>query len=171
MMDVDTTGFIPQKFPMTKSKMNSHAKRLDKVYDYIKQTYVLAKVDMNITPKELYANYKLFCDGNQQKAVDNKTTFNEKLKSVGIEYRKKGNHYYIYDSNQLLEIANRHKWIHELDEDELPTDNSVIHSGTEQTVDEMYAEMLQEKDDEIARLRQRIAELEAPQSEDLIDTL
>jgi hypothetical protein len=166
MMEVDTTGFIPQKYPMTQSKMNSHAKRLDKVYDYIKQIYVLPKMNMNITPKELYSNYKLYSENNQQKAVD-KTTFTEKLKSVGMEYRKtKGNHYYIFDANELLEIANRHKWIHELDEDEMPTDNSAIH-----TVDEMYAVMLQEKDDEIAKLRQRIAELEAPQSEDLIDTL
>jgi phage/plasmid-associated DNA primase len=120
---------------------------------------------MNITAKDLYVNYEQFCNINGIKKLD-KTTFNEKLKQVGIEYRKtKGNHYFVYSHEELLAIANKNKWIHELDSFD---DNSNLE------LDVDYDSILQEKESEIKMLKAIIEEqkkaLEALQI-DLVETL
>ena len=118
--EVDTTDFNPQDFPETKSKMASIAKRLNPVYNFLKYQYVLTKKDLNHTVDELLEEYNVYCMSNSIKALG-KIGMNEKLKEIGINYvakkiNKKIYNKYIISSKELLQIATKNKWIHELDE-------------------------------------------------------
>ena len=116
MLEIDTNGFIPQEFPVTKSKLNSFAKRLDREYEFIKEQFILKKIDLNHKPKELYELYKQFCNMKSYKSID-KYSFSEKLENVGITFIKTlGTNYLKYSVNNLIDIANKNKWLHELDE-------------------------------------------------------
>ena len=42
-VEVDTEGFEPQNFLITKNKLNSISKRLDTVYSFLKENYILEK--------------------------------------------------------------------------------------------------------------------------------
>lgn len=146
MLEVDTNGFIPQKYPITQSKLNSFVKRLDKVYEFIKDEFVLPKNDMIHTTKELYEQYTRYCQIQNYKKID-KTSFAEKLKQININYKKtKGNNFYTYPSNILVEIAQTNKWLHELDE---VSDNT----NNDDEVTQHYENMIEEKNNEIINLK------------------
>lgn len=161
MIEYNISGFIPQLFPTTESKLNSYAKRLDKVYCFLKEKFILQNQNMNITAKEIYDLYTSYCKTEDIKKDDNKT-FHAKLKQVGLEYRKtKGNHYYIYTHEALLAIANENKWIHELDE----FANEETPYNSEGSEIKMLKELLKQKDLEIEQLKAQLAK------KDLIEQL
>jgi hypothetical protein len=126
MIEVDTEGFIPQNYPMTKSKLISHIKRLPKEYDFIKQNYILKNLGINSTPKVLYNLYKEFCS----KKPLIKSEFITKLSIVGICHRKtNGNNYYKYSFEELKKIGEELHWLHETDDYEdvnEQDDNNVV---------------------------------------------
>ena len=70
MLEIDTNGFIPQDYPDTKSKLNSFAKRLDREYEFIKEGFILPRIDLNHKTKELYDMYKQFCHMKSYKPID-----------------------------------------------------------------------------------------------------
>jgi len=155
MMEVDTNSFIPQQYPITQSKLNSHVKRMDKLYCFIKDAYVLKKKDMKQTPKDLFEEFKTYCSDNGYSLSNKpseKTEMAEKLKQVNLIPRKIGNNYYKYSASELLEIANKNKWIHELDEFSDNNDNKLDTKFDEDKVEAI----IKEKDDEIKRLKEII---------------
>jgi hypothetical protein len=142
MLEVDTKGFTPQNYPDTQSKLNSYAKRLNDAYQFIKEQFILRNIDLNHTTKELYDLYKQFSENRGNKKLD-KTSFSEKLSQVGIIYKKtNGNTCYKYSVEYLTEIANKHKWIHELDEFSTNEENDAVYENN----------IIEEKDNEIKRL-------------------
>ena len=152
MLEVDTNGFIPQNYPDTQSKLNSIVKRLDKVYEFIKEEFILQKNSLNHTTKELYDMYTKFCNLNNYKKLD-KTEFHSKLSQVNISYKKSGNTCYKYSVDALTEIATKYKWLHELDD----TPNN--SNETESDSDDVYEKIIEEKDTEIKRLMDIIENL------------
>ena len=147
MLEVDTNDFIPQSYPITQSKINSFAKRLDKVYEFIKEQFVLQNNDLNHTTKELYEQYLNYCQMQNHKKID-KTSFAEKLKQVNIIYKKtNGNTYFKYSINELTNIAKTHKWLHELDE---KFDAHYENDNKEQIDNEI---VIEEKNNEILNLK------------------
>ena len=109
---LDTTNFNPQSFPLTQGKLDSLSKRLDSVYKFIKDKYVLRFRDISLSCVELYETYK----STTHKAVS-KEDFHKKLGEAGIIKVKKDNRYH-YDIKhaKLLNIAKSKYWLHELDE-------------------------------------------------------
>lgn len=117
LMEVDIKDFKPQSYPITTSKLDSYSKRLDSVYKFVKDNYVLNKIELSrTTVNDLYEEYKIYCGPNHAKPK-NKIDFNISLKNVGINhYKSNGHNVYKQTVDELLEIANKHHWIHELDE-------------------------------------------------------
>lgn len=118
--EVDTTDFNPQDFPETKSKMASIAKRLNNVCKFIKYQFVLNKASIDHTVDELLEEYTCYCMSLNIRPLG-KIGMNEKLKEIGINYvvkkiNKKLYNKYIVSNKELLQIATKNKWIHELDE-------------------------------------------------------
>ena len=146
MLEIDTSGFIPQNYPDTQSKLNSYVKRLDKVYEFIKEQFILTKTPLKHTTKKLYELYAEFCNVNSYKKLD-KPSFAEKLKQVNINWKKtSGNNYYKYSIDELTEIATKLKWLHELDD----VVNSNNNNDDEE--EEQYEKIIEEKNIEIQRL-------------------
>jgi hypothetical protein len=146
MLEVDTNGFIPQHYPITKSKLNSYVKRLNKVYEFIKEEFILQTNSLNHTTKELYDMYSQFCNLNNYKKLD-KTEFHLKLSQVNISYKKtNGNTCYKYTVEALTEIATKFKWLHELD--------NVVDDKNETECDDEpdYKKMVEQKNIEIQNL-------------------
>lgn len=188
MLEVNTNGFIPQNYPDTQSKLNSFVKRLDKVYEFIKEQFVLTNNPLKHTTKELYEMYSQYCNVNNYKKLD-KTSFAEKLKQVNIIYKKSGNTYYKYSADALKEIATKLKWLHELD-DVVDSNNDVdnlensdiqnlkdiieqqrneIHAweGLKSDSDAIYENIIEEKSNEIKKLKDMIEKLKLQKEDEL----
>jgi len=147
MIEVDTDGFIPQDYPMTKNKLNSFVKRLSKEYDFLKQKYILRKLDLNCTPKELFIEYKEFNNKPLKKCE-----FMQKLSYAGIFDRKtNGNNYYKYSFEELKKIGEINHWLHETDdyEDFNEENNDIPH----------YDNIIQQQKNEIEKLKSEIESL------------
>ena len=118
MMEVDTNNFNSQKYPMTDNKKDSISKRLDSTYHFLKDVYVLKQKNILSSVGDLHEEYKAFCNNNDHRP-HGKIDFNKKMKDININYFKSGtngkeNRYKI-SSEDLLNIAKKFKWIHDLD--------------------------------------------------------
>jgi hypothetical protein len=109
---INTDNFNPQSFPITQSKLDSLSKRLDSVYKYIKEEYVLKNLDIDLSASDLYNDYKF----STHKAVT-KEDFHRKLNEVGLTRTKKdGKLWYDISHKILSKCAKSKLWLHELDE-------------------------------------------------------
>ena len=113
---VEIKGFKPQSFPITNSKMDSFAKRLEPHENFIKHNYILQKLNINCSVQELYDEFVLFCKEEQRNPFK-KIEFGSKLKELGIEYYKSnGSNKYKVSFDALQEIATTRHWIHDIDD-------------------------------------------------------
>jgi len=116
MEEIDIKGFKPQRFPMTKNKIDSFAKRLESHENFIKHHYVLQKLGIKCTVQELFDEYVEYCK-KEQRSSFKKIEFGSKLKELGIEYYKtNGNNKYKVSTEFLHELATTRHWIHEIDD-------------------------------------------------------
>lgn len=114
-LEIDTTNFNAQQMPDTQSKLNAIAERLDPVYKFLKECYILRNTGIKLSVGELYQQYVQY--SSLDKKVYSKFKFNEKLREVQIEYKKNDrSNFYEESAKRLAEIANKFKWIHEFDE-------------------------------------------------------
>lgn len=120
MLEVDLTGFKPQSFPITSSKLDSLSKRLDNVYCFLRDEYILTEKDIKTGVQDLYDSYCDYCLSNKnQMKTSSKTKidFNKHLEYVGIRYVKSnGKNVFKVSLEQLKDIAAKRHWVHELDE-------------------------------------------------------
>lgn len=117
LREIDTTDFRPQHFPITTSKTNSINKRLDSVFHFIKESYVLKKKGISCSVSDLFNEYLSYCVSHGMKKQHGKIDFNTKLSSVDIKYYKSnGTHKYKKTYEELEAISKKFNWIHELDE-------------------------------------------------------
>lgn len=116
-MEIDLTNYNAQHFPITQSKLDSYSKRLDNVYQFIKDVYILnSKGFERVSLSELYLQYQNYTNGIKAKC---KIEFNNTLKNVGINcYKSNSKHVFKMSSEELKQIAKKFNWIHELDLDE-----------------------------------------------------
>ena len=131
--NINTDKFNPQSFPMTQSKMDSLSKRLDSVYKYLKEQYILKNKQIDISAVDLYNDYKFYTT----KPVA-KEDFHRKLNEIGINKTKHGTKiWYNIEHETLLNIGKTKNWINEIDEynDETDmfsdTDSSSVISDTQ----------------------------------------
>jgi molybdopterin converting factor small subunit len=152
MLERNTNGFIPQNYPETENKKLALTKRLDSSYLFLKDEYILKKQEMKIKPKDLFDDYSNYCRNNKITRTHAKNDFISKLSEIGINYKKTGgNHYYKYTYEELQAIADKQRWIHELDEYETDAKEQNPIQYTES-----YVNSLEKKIRELeARLKER----------------
>lgn len=149
MLEINTDGFNPQKFPQTKSKLDSTAKRLPSVYQFLKDCYVLKNKDINCAVKDFHIEYEEYCCMGNIKALK-KIDFNSKLSEININYYKShGNYKYKVNHNVLLIYAQKMKWIHDLDEYKMPN---------AEPIEEDYKRLYYEMKVSYERLEQKLNE-------------
>jgi hypothetical protein len=116
-MEVDTSTYRAQNFPVTQAKLDSYAKRLESHETFLKYNYVLRKAELKTSVGELYEEYVTYCRGNGILKPLTKIDMGKKLKELGIEPYKSNDKLKIKVSAEALqELAKSHNWIHETDE-------------------------------------------------------
>jgi hypothetical protein len=114
--EINTDNFHPQNFPLTKNKLKSISKRLDTVYLFLKNKFILQHKHIEIRLTDLYESYKAFCSGINKKPCG-KFDFVSKLSEIQINhYDSCGNKKYKVSLDTLKTIAQKNSWINELDE-------------------------------------------------------
>jgi hypothetical protein len=160
LLEIDTTNFKPQSYPITQSKIDSTVKRLDNVYKFIKDNYILKENGIDrIKVGDLFKNYSDYCTKNQIYKPKHKIDFNKTLENINIKYKKiNGIHYYEISLNELKKIATKFNWNHELDEivnddDFIDDDDDLISRRLDyfapiitNNYEEMYKKMLAENE-------------------------
>lgn len=134
--EIDIKNFQPQDFPITKNKLNSISKRLDTVYSFLKDEYILKHADIDSKLGDLYDLYKNYC-GEKTKKYCVKTDFTSKLSEIQINYYKTcGHNTYKVKLEVLKKIAEKLNWLNELDEyenkteiEQSPYDNGIINEN------------------------------------------
>lgn len=118
LMELDIKGFNSQAYPVTSAKLDSQEKRLDNVYKFIKEIFILHKIGIKrITVQRLYDKYVDYCTDHKISKPKSKHEFNNTLENVGICYYKSdGKNVYSKSYEDLEIVAKKRHWIHELDE-------------------------------------------------------
>ena len=132
--EIDTEKFNPQSYPKTQSKLDSYSKRLDNIYKFIKDEYILKKRNIDrISVTDFYQSYVAYCSSKGITKPKTKIDFNIALKNINIDYYKSnGTNYYKISLDELTEISNKFNWVHDLDEyqhDILPSES--VHKDYE----------------------------------------
>jgi hypothetical protein len=116
LIEMNTDEFYAQNFPETEAKNDAIVERLDYVYRFLKDTYILKNESLNGTVKEVYEEYVQYMK-NINKTYLSKYKFSSKLKEINIDhYKSDSNNKYKVSSEDLKEKAIKNKWIHQLDE-------------------------------------------------------
>jgi len=109
---INTERFNPQAFPLTQNKIDSITKRLDNVYKFIKDFYILKNIPINCSAQDLYEEFKY--SGSFKMT---KEDFHRKMSEAGFNRTKNNNKlWYNITHETLLECAKNKMWLHELDE-------------------------------------------------------
>ena len=116
LREINTEKFQPQDYPITKNKLKSISKRLDTVYLFLKNEFILQHKHIEIRLTDLYNSYKVYCSDISKKPCG-KMDFVSKLSEIQINhYDSCGNKKYKVSLDTLKTIADKNKWITDLDE-------------------------------------------------------
>jgi hypothetical protein len=167
LLEIDISNFDSQAYPMSKAKLDSFSKRLDSVYKFLKDTFILGKKDIKRqTVQELYDGYVAYCNKLQIK-FKNKIDFNNLLSDVNIKWKKSnGQNVYNITYEELNKISNKFHWVHELDEyrncenDEEDYDYDVDKTDKSVNVNLLFTEKIEILEDENDDMRRYIKQLE-----------
>jgi len=164
---VDLSDYHDQNFPSTQAKQDAIVKRLESVAKFIKDNYILRRIDMNINLQNLYYSYREYCTNTGSK-IEHKIEFNSRMTKYKLEGKKSGNDHnkFNYKLDYLMEIATKNKWLHKTDvyflgPDEISFDDDPLESGVKD--DEKEIETV--KDKEINELKKTIEELKKKMAE------
>ncbi len=120
---INLTDYHDQNFPSTQAKQDAIVKRLDSVARFIKDKYILRHRDLDTNLKNLYDEYKMYCNNSNAKALC-KIELNTRLNSLKIVSVKSGNEHnkYFYKLEYLFDVAKFNKWMHSTDIFEITSD-------------------------------------------------
>ena len=175
MTERDITNFKSNKPPTTKKKKEYISELLSTTYKFLKFNYLLCDKDIKkISVMELYKQYSLYCD-NKDVYKHTKMKFNGQIKELGFNY-KTSNSKSLWNitNDELKEVATKHSWYSELDNDEI--DEHVIwedyktvkevaqpnnYFELQHTIDEKQ-KIIDEQAKEIEELKKQLALLSKP---------
>lgn len=160
--ELDTKGFNAQNFPETSSKLSSISKRLDSVYRFLKDSFVLKNSGIDLSVGDLHADYISYCASISVKPCG-KINFTEKMKEIGFTHVLKkicGKQYnkYIISRKALFSVAKQSKWIHELDEFDDTGYDEFEQEEDKDTYEEQETKICKQQE-EIEDLKQQIKKL------------
>ena len=122
---IDLTNFNSGVYPMTDTKLDAIANRMDEVYKYLKNEYILNNKGIDkILLSEFYLDYVNYYDSssgrnedrNYKKTRYTKIEFNKKLSEIGIKpYLCQGVNKFNISKGELLDIFKLKNFIHTTD--------------------------------------------------------
>ena len=117
MLEQDTTKFMAQRdFPEADLKRRAISNLLLSSYKFIKHEFVLKQKGIEkVKPAELHKQFQAYCLLNNIKSVVGKNEFISQLERVDIHTKKISVPYYIISYEELQAIADKKKWLCDLD--------------------------------------------------------
>ena len=119
LMEYNTEKFYSQNFPVTKNKLDAYAKRLGSVEMFLKDEFVLKRLDINnILVKEIFNHYIQYCTQNNIKPVKHTIDFNKVMSELNFIHKKNKDRRNVYNVtlDELNKVSESLHWVHELDE-------------------------------------------------------
>lgn len=160
LREIDTTNYKAQQYPTTKNKLNSISKRLDTVYKFLKEEYLLKNESVFEKVNDFYIFYKSYCSTNNKTCVC-KTDFISKLSEIQINfYKTKGSNYFKIENSLLKTIADKFKWLNELDEfDNKESNDDIDNPKFEADKINIKDEIIDKQNKQIDELQKELMEL------------
>eukprot|EP01039_Chlorochromonas_danica_P011458 gene11458-12813_t len=119
LLELDTDDFKSLEMPETRAKMNMVADLLNPVEKFLKFEFLLQNTAIKLKPKELHAKYEKYCEDNGLHP-EKKIEFTTNMEQYGFKYSMiNGYNAYRITVEQLKTLAERRKWLHALDSDDL----------------------------------------------------
>ncbi len=161
LMEIDTSDFNSQSnMPTTKNKLDSFVKRLDHVEQFLKDKYVLTKLNIKCTVDEFYNQYNMYCMEKSVKTLG-KYQFNSRLKELGIvHYKSNDKNKYKMTNDELMKIAEKRHWIHDLDEFKEEKPQEISGLDFETPTERILKKENEDLKEEVQDLKNKIKELE-----------
>lgn len=159
---IDSKNFnVQEKFPDTENKLNAIASQLPSPYKFIKEEYILNRLDIEKTKTEsLYTHYKNYCGRINRTAIINKNDFIAKLEVVGIKRKDiKNSPYYKETAKDLYDIAMKNKWISPTELEEMGVE--VKNDNSEDDEEEEDNDNVSKEKDKDTQINKLLAENEA----------
>lgn len=161
IMEINTDDFNPQDFPITQSKLDAFAKRLEPHEQFIKKEYILKKRSIYCPVDDFCQEFKSFCLDTGFKNCYGKIVLGKKLNELGIKHIKhNGYNYYKVKLDELHAIAEERHWIHDLDE-YVKEDEYEAEEEKTSGMKELFDKEITQRDDTIKELADEIEKLKA----------
>jgi hypothetical protein len=122
LYEIDTSSFNSLDIPITQAKRDLCADLISPLEKFLKFTYLLHNKNINMKVKELFQLYLEYANDGKHGAISPQQ-FCKQMRELGLNhYPSNGCNSYKIPVEDLAEIANRKKWLHELDKDMMVTD-------------------------------------------------
>jgi len=159
MCERDVSKFNSSKLPKSAKKKEYIAELLNPVHKFIKFNYLLCNKEIKrISTKDLYNQYKLYCDNIDIKIVSQRN-FNGAMTELNFKYKVSNSKMlYTVSLEQLNEVARVRGWLSDMDADQM--EEHVIWEQTKTAGDlasknnlffdaKSYEDIIEQKDQEI----------------------
>ncbi len=168
--EIDVKDFNSQDFPQTEAKRVAIIERLPYEYRFLKDQYIYPEQSIKKIPlDELYQKYVTYMK-SEDKKPSSKFKFTAMLRDININYSHSGSvNYYDVSLSKLKEIANKKKWLHELDNNRNIDPFSEPEPSKLDTNEQIILDLqdkLTQKNEEIAKLKQMLEQLQQKPKED-----
>jgi len=116
---LELDDFKTLEMPETRAKLNMIADLLTPIEKFLKFEFLLQNKSVKLKPKELHAQYEKYCEDSGLHA-EKKIEFTTGMEQFGFKYSMI-NEYNAYriTVDQLKTLAERRKWLHALDSDDI----------------------------------------------------
>jgi hypothetical protein len=109
--------------PDTEAKRDVIADLLNPVEKFLKIEFLLRNMEVNSKIKDLYAKFEKFCEDNKLHC-ETMIEFRSGMKQYGFDFKMIcGYNCYRITVDQLKAVAEKRKWLHDLDKDQNETDS------------------------------------------------
>ena len=116
LMEINIDNFNSLDLPETKSKLSIIADLLSPIEKFLKFNYVLRNTPIKAKLKDLHENFQLFDNGKSLGVSIHK--FNSDMRDLGLlSKRMTVGHVFDISLEELNNLANKRKWLNELDDD------------------------------------------------------
>lgn len=117
LMELDTDDFNSLDMPNTTAKLDMVADLLSPIEKFLKYEFLLPKLQVKLKIKELYSRYEKYCGANELH-VETPAEFRSGMKQYGFDFKTiSGYNCYRISLDQLQTVAEKRKWLHDLDKD------------------------------------------------------
>jgi hypothetical protein len=172
LWEINVDNFNSMDIPVTSAKSDLCADLLTPIEKFLKYKYFLRDISVNKKVKELHYEFDEYCANNKLFTVSIQK-FAQNMRELGFNYKpQNGYNTFKISMEELKNIAQKKKWIHDLDKDEMDEvfedelEKEYLENGVNKTDKRVY----QSIDEHILHLKKMILKLEEQKFNEEMDS-